>query len=92
MKVDQGDLSIIFGSSIFDRTLWTVCDNYLGVKLSTIFFELADKNKTLEDELKIMSEEKQSLVLILLTAFNRASIDDTDGHPPTHVPWYVCGG
>ena len=75
MKLDPTDQSIMFGSSIFDRTLWTVCDNYLGVKLSTIFFELARQNKSLEDELENMSEEKQSLVRALLTSFHRASID-----------------
>jgi hypothetical protein len=54
MKVDPRDQSITFSSSLFDRNPWTVC-NYIGVKLSTIFLELAEKNESLESVLeKIM--------------------------------------
>ena len=45
MKGDPTDQSIMFGSSIFEKTIWTVCNNYLGVKLSTIFFDLAKQNR-----------------------------------------------
>ena len=45
MKGDPTDQSIMFGSSIFEKTIWTVCNNYLGVKLSTIFFEIAKQNR-----------------------------------------------
>ena len=77
MKIEV-DQSIIFGSSIFDRIPWTVCDDYLGVKISSIFFELAQKNKSLESELLKTPVEIQALVGALLTAFNRASIDSTE--------------
>ena len=77
MDVDARDKSITFNSPFFDRIAWKECD-YLGVKLSTLFVELALKNSLLAVELEKMAEKKQSLVLALLVAFNAASIDATE--------------
>ena len=77
MDVDARDKSITFNSPFFDRIAWKECD-YLGVKLSTLFVELALKNSLLAVELEEMAEKKQSLVLALLVAFNAASIDATE--------------
>ena len=63
-----------FKSPFFDRTPWKQCE-YLGVKLPDIFLELALKNTFLSSELEKMSEEKQSVLRLLLVAFNFASID-----------------
>ena len=77
MDVDAKDKSITFNSPFFDRIAWKECD-YLGVKLSTLFIELAVKNSSLAIELEKMAEKKQSLIQALLVAFNIASIDATE--------------
>ena len=71
------DKSITFNSSFFDRVAWKESD-YLGVKLSTLFIEVAVKSSSLAVELEKMAEKKESLVRALLVAFNAASIDATE--------------
>ena len=71
---DPRDQSMTFKSPFFDRNAWKQCD-YIGVKLPDLFLELILKNIFLSFELEKMSEEKQSVLRLLLVAFNFASID-----------------
>ena len=77
MDVDAKDKSITFNSPFFYKIAWKECD-CLGVKLSTLFVELAVKKSSLAVELEKMAEKKQSLLRALLVAFNAASIDATE--------------
>ena len=65
----ESDGSFIFDNAHFHRNEWTVCANYLGVKVPDIYFLLAEKKIPLDDALTKMEKFQRSLVTALLQAF-----------------------